>query len=138
MIIIQKLERHIIMRKYLCSLLIIIAPLVFTMASKYISLYTSTNWSLGFARNLFPVLLALIIVILDYSAVVIRTGSKKEGVCILAIGIVQLLVPFLVFSPAMAIITYLNIYNTSTLITYYVHALFAIILGISEVRENKV
>lgn len=126
------------MKKYVTALLLMIAPFVFTLADKYISIYTSTNWSLGIIRSLFPILLALLLVMLDYCAVVARTKSKSEGICFLIIGIIQLLIPFLIITPLGNVVNMLNIYNTSTLITYYVHALFAIILGISEVREKSI
>ena len=87
------------MKKYVSALLLMIAPFVFTLADKYISIYTSTNWSLGIIRSLFPILLALLLVMLDYCAVFTRTKSKSEGICFLIIGIIQLLIPFLIITP---------------------------------------
>lgn len=125
------------MKKYVSALLLMIAPFVFTLADKYISIYTSTNWSLGIIRSLFPILLALLLVMLDYCAVFTRTKSKSEGICFLIIGIIQLLTPFLIITPLGNVVNMLNIYNTSTLITYYVHALFAILFGVSEICKGS-
>ena len=117
------------MKSIISIVLLITAPLIYTMTEKYLSIYTSTNWFIGYVKYFFPFLLALILVALDFCAVKVRTGSKKEGICILTIGIIQLLIPLLIFTPAISVVTFLNIYNVNTLTTYYIHALFTIILG---------
>lgn len=117
------------MRSFISIILLITAPLIYTMTEKYLSIYTSANWSIGYAKFFFPFLLALILVALDFCAVKVRTGSKKEGICILTMGIIQLLIPLLIFTPAISVVTFLNIYNVNTLTTYYIHTLFTIILG---------
>ena len=66
-----------------------------------------------------------------------REASLRGGMCELAIGIIQLIIIFLIFTPAYGTFLFFNIWDSTVMPLFTTHAFFMVILGIHDINRSK-